>query len=59
MITNDVAEWRELLESRSRAEHEAHKLVAAVYREHYEAHAGPIRWCVSHACRLAAASVAA
>lgn len=57
MYEDDTPVFRELLEMAAESRQLAGALVAAVYRDHYERHEGPIMFCDASACRTAWASV--
>lgn len=54
---DDTPLFRELLEETARSRKVAGSLIAAVYRDHYDRHEGPIMFCDASACRTAWRSV--
>jgi len=54
MTTIEFADWRDQYAVARRATVAYLRLIELVYREHYDDHEGPIQFCQSSACRVAA-----
>ena len=53
----DTEGWHELLNRVHRAERDRDRLLLQVLHDHEDMHTGNARWCLSPACRIAAAHV--